>query len=326
MAGRVSTARPVFVVGSGRCGSTLVSSILRTCPQVLSLSEFFTVLGGAEAFSGSSLDGQELWRRLTIPWSDLRDVLALRVPIPELIGTSHTGGGTPSAPALLVPLPHLSDRPKELLCRLGRWLRPQPSLAPPRLYERLFNWLQGVYHRPLWVERSGGSLHYVQQLREGFPNADFVHVVRDGVSCALSMSKHPFFRIKVARTILRSPRLPVARCLEVDLPLSAFGTYWSALMIRGCRALAPLLPDRLHTLRYDELLSDPAARIRSLGAFLGAGQELDLTAGVSLVRPGRAKPLEAGAIAALTRACAPGERALRSMLHQQPQREVALRP
>jgi hypothetical protein len=35
---------PVFVVGTGRCGSTLVSNILRAHPGVLSLSEFFTFI------------------------------------------------------------------------------------------------------------------------------------------------------------------------------------------------------------------------------------------------------------------------------------------
>ena len=39
------TARPgVFVVSTGRCGSTMLSNMLRLNPEILSLSEFFSLL------------------------------------------------------------------------------------------------------------------------------------------------------------------------------------------------------------------------------------------------------------------------------------------
>ena len=51
---------PVFVVGTGRCGSTMLSNMLRIHPEVLSLSEFMVAiadLGGTprERSSGPPL-------------------------------------------------------------------------------------------------------------------------------------------------------------------------------------------------------------------------------------------------------------------------------
>ena len=56
---------PTFVVGTGRCGSTMLSNMLREHPQVLSLSEFFSMISDAgfrlpQMFSAEPLDGSVL--------------------------------------------------------------------------------------------------------------------------------------------------------------------------------------------------------------------------------------------------------------------------
>ncbi len=58
---------PVFVVGTGRCGSTMLSDMLRAHPDILSLSEFMVAIadfGGrtSRAFPGTPIDARELWR------------------------------------------------------------------------------------------------------------------------------------------------------------------------------------------------------------------------------------------------------------------------
>ena len=59
---------PTFVVGTGRCGSTMLSNMLREHPKVLSLSEFFAnVCDGnrsTEGFSAEPMDGARFWSLL----------------------------------------------------------------------------------------------------------------------------------------------------------------------------------------------------------------------------------------------------------------------
>jgi hypothetical protein len=55
---------PVFIVGTGRCGSTMMSNLVRMHPRLLSLSEFFMSLGG-RAFTLREPDGERFWRLLS---------------------------------------------------------------------------------------------------------------------------------------------------------------------------------------------------------------------------------------------------------------------
>ena len=58
---------PLFVLGTGRCVSTLISDVLRAHPRILSLSEFFTVCGREKAFTPASVDGPQFWDKLVAP-------------------------------------------------------------------------------------------------------------------------------------------------------------------------------------------------------------------------------------------------------------------
>jgi hypothetical protein len=54
---------PVFVVSTGRCGSTMVSNMVRLHPKMLSVSEFLSCLAD-RALVGRRMDGETLYRRL----------------------------------------------------------------------------------------------------------------------------------------------------------------------------------------------------------------------------------------------------------------------
>ncbi len=57
---------PVFVFSTGRCGSTVISQMLNKHPDILSLSEFFSVLG-LRAFVGKKVSGDWMWRLYSEP-------------------------------------------------------------------------------------------------------------------------------------------------------------------------------------------------------------------------------------------------------------------
>src|SRR3990170_9080514 len=72
-----STGAPfpeVFVVGTGRCGSTLISNILNTHPDILSLSELFMELA-TRAFIHERLSGRQFWKLLSQASSTVRRTL-----------------------------------------------------------------------------------------------------------------------------------------------------------------------------------------------------------------------------------------------------------
>jgi hypothetical protein len=171
----------------------------------------------------------------------------------------------------------------------------------------------------VWVERSGGSIEYVDEIQRIWPAARLVYLVRDGRDCAYSMSQHPMFRIRLARILSRNPSLDPRTALNSHIPLDRFGAYWSALMQRVERSLASTTPRNRLVLSYEDLITDVATQLRRLSTFL----ELDESAvrrwtqlARDVVRPStsRWQGLTAPERSTLERACRPGLRALERVL------------
>ena len=73
---------PVLVLGTGRCGSTMVSNLLNAHPRILSLSEFFSYVG-MDAFRLRNPTGDQLWQ--TYSRQRPRTRLMLRESYEELL-------------------------------------------------------------------------------------------------------------------------------------------------------------------------------------------------------------------------------------------------
>jgi putative sulfotransferase len=344
----VTAFAPVFVVGTGRCGSTLLSRFLRRHPDILSLSEFWvfaTDLGGriAECFP-ETLDGAELCELLSavMPRQTLmlrHDVMmeeALYRPGPGRRFTRETG-----IPAIAATtLAHLSDDPDALFDRVAAMAADLPRAPAGRVYAALFDRMREAAGAKLWVERSGGSLRIVRRLREAFPEARFVHILRDGRDTAISMSRHLGFRLAFAASQMTEilgvdPYESAERGYEADLPdslipylperfdaahfrddvspLPLCGLYWSGEVRSGLAELAGLGPDQLLTLRYEQLLASPRENLDRFFRFVMQGEPgVDLDAFAAEIRPPGSdwRRLPAAARLELDRACADGFAAL----------------
>lgn len=295
----------VFVIGTGRCGSTLVSNLLRLHPQVTSISEclsFVTDLGcqvGA-TFPAGSVDGSWLWDRVATPWPRQNLMVRHDVAMEEVLypfrDGSHRFSAETGIPALSqVTLPHLTDHPDEWLDSLAAEVR-QFAPAPVGVqFGRLFDLLMKQTGGSVWAERSGGSLRIAHRLLEHFPRARFVHIVRDGRDVALSMSRHRGFKMVFAcfqllETLGVDPFVSSDRRWEEDMaddlaallperftreaflnfatPPPLCGHYWSGEIREGLSVLDGLSADRLLTLRYEDFLDRPHDTIGQLVGFV----------------------------------------------------------
>ena len=177
---------PVLVLSTGRCGSTMISDVLNLHPEVLSLSEVFSLLGPLALFR-KRLSGKAMWALCSRQNPALR-VLLSADPVPGEIlypldepQARYTMQSVP--PILCTMLPHLTPDYENLYDKLEPVVRARPRAALGDQYRHLFEWLRGRFDRRVWVERSGGSLLCAQAaapLSGGAPRARLPGRTRHG--------------------------------------------------------------------------------------------------------------------------------------------------
>jgi putative sulfotransferase len=331
---------PAFVVCTGRCGSTLVSNMIRLHPDMLSLSEFFLgMLPLADAFPEEAVSGERFWELLSRPKRRWTLMLQLGIGVEEILyepgpGRRYTAkSGVP--PLLLMALPHLTDDPDALFDELGAWVPTLDARPVGEQYRRLFTWISRRLGKSMWLERSGGSLNWLDRLLAFYPDARFVHLYRDGRDCAISTSRHNGFKLGVISDHLYkrlgvdpytsedAPLVPppasvrpfMPETFERDkyralkVPVEDMGREWSNLVLSGCRTLEQLESSRLMHLRFETLVAEPESELRRLARFLGASEDERWLASASELprpTPPRWLNLPAGERRRLIEACAPG--------------------
>jgi hypothetical protein len=320
-----------FIVGTGRCGSTLLSTMIAKNPAVLSLFEFFNGLDGTRRFQREPMPGAAYRDLICEVHPFLHMVLERGYDVPEVTYPFEAKGvrfdrksGVPWV--LGVTLPRLSGEPDALYDALRGWLESQPARLPAEHARALFAWLMHRTGRAVWVERSGGALDYLGELDASFADARFLHIHRAGEEAALSMREHHAYRLAIMLTYQLAPGTGrstealrraapdddrIGQLLESRPSAEYFGRFWTEQVRRGMAAVPKLDPQRYHALRFEDLMARPREVIAEVADFLGLpdAQKGWLDAAAALVRgapPSRVLELPPAEAALLREACAPG--------------------
>lgn len=338
------TARPgTFVVSTGRCGSTMVSNMLRLNPALLSLSEFLSLLM-PDPLPAGELDATAYWRMLSEPWPFFRHAYELGLRVPEFLYRPDEGSRfSPAAgipPILMTALPHLSNDPEGLYDEVEAFVAGLTPASAAVQHRRLFGWLCDRLGARIWVERSGSSLLYVSQLADAFRDAKFVHLYRDGREVAYSFSRHPLYRLGVVDMVLHSrlgispyladdrPPEQVAPALRpfmpdsfdhvaferLEMPVIEAGQFWSDMIMPALDVLASLPGEQVLQLSYEDLVAKPRQALQRLARFVGLPDPdagwLDRAVRLLDPRSPRWTTLPQRQISELSRVCEPAMRRL----------------
>jgi hypothetical protein len=202
------TCAPVFVVGCDRSGTTLLRLMLDTHRSLALPDESHFII---ELRRGA-------WRRRS-PATTLEKVLA------------HD--------------------------RFKRWgldpahVRRLAEIAPPRSFDQVMRVVFAAYAaahgKPRWGDKSPPYVAHVPVLAELFPDAQFIHIIRDGREVAVSLAERRW-----------GPTTPVA------------GASWWRARVQMARSAGARLGSRRYLeVRLEELIAAPADVLARVCDFLG---------------------------------------------------------
>jgi Sulfotransferase family len=210
----VATHRPIFILGCPRSGGTLLRLMLRAHPRIAIPPETRLLLDAYEHRGA---------------YGDLRDVAnhqALAEWIVAGAGTRFGGLGLD---------PHAVA--KEIVA------------GPPTLGSALEIALRAYARRlgkPRWGDKRPGYVQHIDTLLRMFPQAQIIHLIRDGRDCVAELNRTPWWRMGVYHAIAT----------------------WTQAVDAGQAAALRLPPSSYAEVRYERLITDPESELRRLCVFL----------------------------------------------------------
>lgn len=295
-----------FVVGTGRCGSTLLSRMLSQNEQLLSVFEFFSGIDQFFRFRPGPVPSEELAQRLGQDHPMLTMVLKRGYEVPEVVYPFGAPGmrfalGDPVPWSLAIALPRISLDPDSLFDEMIRGVRAQPAQPLAAHYRALLDGLARRLGKQCWIERSGSSVDTVGELVSLFPEAKFVHIHRDGRETALSMREYPVLRVAIQvmygllgeieysheglSALERRDPAAIDRLLTARPPIELFGRYWSELIQKGWPSVQRLGPECVLDVRFETMVAEPFVTLRRIHDFFDLpGGDDWIARGAALVR------------------------------------------
>jgi len=323
-----------FIVGTGRCGSTLLSQMLGEHPGALSVFELFNGIDMARRFAPEPIDGESYGALIGAEQPFVTAVLRRGYDVAEIIYPFDAGRHRRDEPLpwiLVAMLPRLAKDPDALFDEVMARVKEHPRQSALSHHRTLFAWLIQRLGKVFWIERSGSSFDYLGELIRHFPDARFLHIHRDGPEAALSMIHHHAYRLPIS-LIYGAPlddgtrladlgpldlhaaptgRDPISRVLASRPPPAFFGRYWCDQVLHGYRALRALDASRYAEVRFEQLIERPRETLAEIASFLAlpdGGGWIERAARLVHGLPARRVPeLESAERDALETACRPGQ-------------------
>jgi hypothetical protein len=323
-----------FIVGTGRCGSTLLSRMLAHNTKVLSITEFWSVFDRAAVFSEGEYSGQQA-ASLALRQNFLNELVITRSPYLDADNTGHSmrkevGKFAPTAfgaEGLRLMTSRFLEECPTLFEEVLSQLETQPRQTLAAHWRGLWEFMARRLGREVWLERSGVSIEHVDRLIAGYPEARFIHLHRDGLTNALGVRAFRHFVLYTSfffdppsddeitamfECEVGSKDDPVMRRMGPDMPpLAAFGDYWSWQVVRGQSALMQLPQDRWTKVSYEHMVAAPEATLARIADFFDLPDDGDWIARAATeidtdIIPDRVSQLARDELLKLRAACRPG--------------------
>jgi hypothetical protein len=163
--------------------------------------------------------------------------------------------------------PPLWQAPAEFTAdSLAHW----PTAHGERI-RRVFGWHQRLRRRPVFLGKSSMINFMLADVARLFPDARFIHIVRDGRAVAFSYAEKEHRKLLAAPAVYRA----ADAWYDKEALILQMGELWQATLAeidRTGAALGWTAAGHCHVCRYEDLCSDPAGTLAELLAFIGVAR------------------------------------------------------
>jgi hypothetical protein len=266
----MSSQQPIFVISSGRAGSTMVARMVQRHPRLLCVSDLFEPVGQEPYFDRvTQLDGKAFFEILSRPSFPQRIAFWRAQPTDELLYLDEDDRMVSLLTSYTLPFLTGGD-PRELYARAKVAVEGFGTASPADHLIGFFDWLRDHFAMDFWVERTGGSLPHTREILATWPDAKVVHVYRDSRETAISMMTGSFFRLYLE--LEKNPQLGEWDWTYTP-PLEEMGAMLNAWVVEALSALEGHPEGLKMDLAYEDLLTRPEEALLGLCAFITERRE-----------------------------------------------------
>lgn len=212
-----SREKPFFIIGSERSGTTLLMVMLGEHPRIAvpEVSWYYP-----------------RFRKYLHTYGDLSRPANFRVLAEEMIF------------GLKTPFFGLSPNPRAITDEILSRARSQTFGG---LFDAILNWYADAQNKPRWGEKTPHNLHFVREILQDFPDAQFVHLTRDGRDVAAEQIDSAFGPTNIY----------------------AAAKIWKRTIRVAAELRAKVPSHQWLDISYESLASRPEESLRKVSAFLG---------------------------------------------------------
>lgn len=239
-----------FIVGTGRCGTSFLQRLLDAHPDVFVLNESHALPLLFERYGLSAAPTHELAQMVI----DTRFVSGECIIMKNALRAGYTQD--------------------EFLTLINELIREHPHLTVVAFWQRVMDALRKKARKTVVADKTPDYGAYMGLLQCLWPDAQFVHLVRNGWATAQSMVKHPGYRELVRRnrdnwcTLAHGAWQPTQHPVK-EPELTDCLQLWARRLRKIQSESTQLAEANYLEFRYEDLLRQPAALMEAMAKGLG---------------------------------------------------------
>ena len=252
-----NNAAMLFIIGSGRCGSTMMQEVIARHPDAGFISN---VDANVRSLNMKGRWNNAIYRHIPQAFTQRDRRFARLGPLQFRFGPSEAYLMLNKRVSLII-----SETRRDLLAE-----DVTPSLE--QRFRRFFEERMTAQKKPLFLTKFAGWPR-ARFIHAVFPHALFLHVVRDGRAVAESLIRRPWWRGYQGPSAWQFGPLSEQHAKEWEASGRSFialaGLQWKILMEAFDEARAALPEESWMQVRYEDFVADPRAHLKDILDFAG---------------------------------------------------------